>query len=201
MLYSTGVEDTEGFEFWGDVDGSYFGHSAIHRDGPSNDDVHLLTGWNGSSPTMGCLPEAPPPMCLDDRSRTTRRQRVMLDWPAYLATARLRCETHPGRSSSAQHDNTRSFNRSSTIRVVFASFGDPTGTCADGWRRSPACNRGAGDSEVLKTVAAACDGKVACTVPVRPSVLWGGSRGDDNRPLCRGTPMALAVTYACDGGM
>lgn len=78
MMYSEGIEGTSGFELWGDVDFSFFGH-----DQP-------LFGWNDCSPSMGCTYGHPEPMCSAGSS-ARMRARVPNDWPTNLAQLTLEC--------------------------------------------------------------------------------------------------------------
>merc|ERR1711865_642018 len=103
MMYSSGIEGTSGFEFWGSVDHSFF-------TSPTQ-----LFGWNDCSPSMGCMYSTPSAMC----SVTTQgsvRARVPSDWPTDLATLTLNC---PGNQLIKS--------------IEFASFGNPAGSCESGF--------------------------------------------------------------------
>jgi len=158
MMYSEGIEGTSGFEFWGPIDRSFFAQ-----------DVQLY-GWNGCSPSMGCMYRRPDPMC-SVHTGGLLRARVPSDWPTNLATLNLSCD-----GDELMH------------AVIFASFGNPSGTCEEGFK-SGSCD--AANANATKVVTALCLGKQHCVVPATP-LLYGGD-------VCpqEDWPVTLAVEMAC----
>lgn len=168
MMYSEGIEGTSGVELWGDVDRSYFGSAALY-------------GWNGCSPMMGCAYSRPAAMCRTGYAPAANghqlggiRASMVSDWPTNLAKMSLICA-----------------NGTKMGKIAFASYGNPEGDCAQGFKTGSCDVPGA-----LEVVQRLCEGKHSCMVPTTPTVFGATA----NNSLCPEAdwPVSLAVEAACE---
>jgi len=87
--------------------------------------------------------------------------------------------------------------------VVFASYGDPLGSCAAGFTRNASCDAATSHD----VVAAACLGKAACTVPATTAAFGGNDPCLDVvkrlsvvlAGTCKATVYALTTTVPVGG--